>query len=121
MKIQHLILPLMMCISLSGCVVAAVADLAATTVVTAGKVAVKGTGALVRAAIPDGDDDEKKDKKKKRKDKQEGNTAQSSAVATPVQQQYPYAATPTSTQDTSAAAYGTDSSQSVSYPVYQQY
>ncbi|SUA35911.1 Uncharacterised protein [Neisseria zoodegmatis] len=50
---------------LNGCVVAAAADLAATTVLTVGKVAVKGTGAVVRAAIPDGGDD------KKEKDKQE--------------------------------------------------
>lgn len=53
------------CLMLNGCVVAAAADLAATTVLTVGKVAVKGTGAVVRAAIPDGDGD------KKEKDKQD--------------------------------------------------
>ncbi len=56
------------CLMLQGCVVAAAADLAATTVLTAGKLAVKGTGALIDAAIPDGDDDDdKKDKKRKKK------------------------------------------------------
>ncbi|WP_348773801.1 NF038104 family lipoprotein [Kingella negevensis] len=53
-----------LCLSLQGCVVGAVADLAATTVVTAGKLAVKGTGAVIGAMIPDGDKDEKKSKKK---------------------------------------------------------
>lgn len=57
------------CLMLQGCVVATAADLAATTVLTAGKLAVKGTGALIDAAIPDGDDDDddKKDKKRKKK------------------------------------------------------
>lgn len=50
---------------LNGCVVAAAADLAATTVLTVGKVAVKGTGAVVRAVIPDGGDDKKEEKDKK--------------------------------------------------------
>lgn len=57
------------CFMLQGCVVAAAADLAATTVLTAGKLAVKGTGALIDAAIPDGDDDKKDKKRKKKKDK----------------------------------------------------
>ncbi|MDO4641089.1 MAG: NF038104 family lipoprotein [Neisseria sp.] len=48
------------CLSLQGCLVASAVDLAATTVVTAGKIAVKGTGAVINAAIPD---KEKKDKK----------------------------------------------------------
>ncbi|MDO1509206.1 MULTISPECIES: NF038104 family lipoprotein [unclassified Neisseria] len=55
------------CALLNGCVVAAAADLAATTVLTVGKVAVKGTGAVVRAAIPDGDDEEKEEDKKRKK------------------------------------------------------
>lgn len=59
------------CLLLNGCVVAAAADLAATTVLTAGKVAVKGTGAVVRAAIPDGDSNEKKAQKEKKKQQQE--------------------------------------------------
>lgn len=48
-------------LSLQGCVVASAVDLAATTVLTAGKLAVKGTGALIDAAIPDKDDKKKKD------------------------------------------------------------
>ncbi|MDO4226704.1 hypothetical protein BWD09_09065 [Neisseria dentiae] len=59
------------CLLLNGCVVAAAADLAATTVLTVGKVAVKGTGAVVRAAIPDGDSDEEKAQKEKKKQQQE--------------------------------------------------
>lgn len=48
---------------LGGCVVGAAVDLAATTVLTAGKIAVKTTGAVVDAVIPDKDDDDKKNKK----------------------------------------------------------
>ncbi|MFS6938923.1 NF038104 family lipoprotein [Neisseria animaloris] len=55
------------CALLNGCVVAAAADLAATTVLTVGKVAVKGTGAVVRAVIPDGDDEEEEKEKKRKK------------------------------------------------------
>ncbi|STZ76644.1 NF038104 family lipoprotein [Bergeriella denitrificans] len=62
MSLRNLIAAAAVCSVLSGCVVAAAADLAATTVMTAGKIAVKGTGALVRAAIPDGDN---KDNKRK--------------------------------------------------------
>lgn len=61
----------MMCLGLQGCVVAAAADLAATTVLTAGKLVVKGTGAVIDAAIPDKDDDEKKEKKSKKKKQKE--------------------------------------------------
>ena len=65
MTLNTLILPLIVSFALSGCVVGAAADLAATTVLTAGKLAVKGTGALIDAAIPDDDDeDDKKEKKK---------------------------------------------------------
>ena len=49
-----LLLPLLF--SLQGCLVASAVDLAATTVFTAGKLVVKGTGAVVDAAIPDKDD-----------------------------------------------------------------
>ncbi|WP_416192329.1 NF038104 family lipoprotein [Neisseria sp. CCUG12390] len=72
MKFNTLILPLAASFILSGCVVAAAADLAATTVFTAGKLAVKGTGALIGAAIPDDDDEDedKKEKKKARKEKE---------------------------------------------------
>lgn len=43
---------------MQGCTAIAIVDAAASTVVTAGKVVVKGTGAVVGAAIPDGDKDE---------------------------------------------------------------
>jgi hypothetical protein len=69
MKLKNLT-PLAACLILSGCVVGAAVDLAATTVVTAGKLAVKGTGAVINAAIPDGDDKKKKDKKKQKKAQQ---------------------------------------------------
>ncbi len=44
---------LVVCLPLQGCLVASAVDLAATTVLTAGKLAVKGTGAVIDAAIPD--------------------------------------------------------------------
>lgn len=53
-----------MCLALQGCMVVSAVDLAATTVLTAGKLAVKGTGALIDAAIPDGDDEDDEKKKK---------------------------------------------------------
>ena len=43
--------------------IGAAADLATTTVLTAGKLVIKGTGAVIDAAIPD-----KKDKKEKSKE-----------------------------------------------------
>lgn len=50
---------LLLCITqLSGCTVITIVDAAASTVVGVGKVAVKGTVAVVDAAIPDGDDEE---------------------------------------------------------------
>ncbi|EGZ45976.1 NF038104 family lipoprotein [Neisseria wadsworthii] len=55
------------CFGLQGCLVASAVDLAATTVFTAGKVVVKGTGAVIDAAIPDKDKDENKKKRKKEK------------------------------------------------------
>ena len=58
-----LLLPMLL---LQGCLVVSAVDLAATTVFTAGKLVVKGTGALVDAGIPDGDD--KDDKEKNGKD-----------------------------------------------------
>ncbi len=69
MKIKWLAITAM-CFMLQGCVVAAAADLAATTVLTAGKLAVKGTGAIIDAAIPDDDDDEDDKKKKRKKEKE---------------------------------------------------
>lgn len=62
-KMKWLIISVM-CLALQGCMVVSAVDLAATTVLTAGKLAVKGTGALIDAAIPD-DDDEDDEKKKK--------------------------------------------------------
>ncbi len=56
--------PLAAGLLLGGRVVASAVDLAATTVFTVGKIAVKTTGAVVDAVIPDGNDD--KDKKKAR-------------------------------------------------------
>lgn len=70
-KLIQLSALLTLCLGLQGCVVAAAADLVGTTVLTAGKLAVKGTGALIDAAIPDGDDDDKDKKKKKKKDEDE--------------------------------------------------
>lgn len=70
-KLIQLSALLTLCLGLQGCVVAAAADLVGTTVLTAGKLAVKGTGAVVGAMIPDGDDDEDKKKKKKDENKDE--------------------------------------------------
>lgn len=50
---KRLIPALFLCLTLNGCVVGAAVDLAATTVLTAGKLVVKGTGAVIDAAIPD--------------------------------------------------------------------
>ncbi|WP_107688981.1 NF038104 family lipoprotein [Neisseria wadsworthii] len=55
------------CFGLQGCLVASAVDLAATTVFTAGKVVVKGTGAMIDAAMPDKDEDENKKNRKKEK------------------------------------------------------
>ena len=65
-------LPLLaaICCTLQGCVVASAVDLAATTVVQTGKIAVKGTSAAVRAVIPDGNDDDKKAKKEQKQREQ---------------------------------------------------
>lgn len=57
-----LLITLLASVSLiQGCTVIAIADAAASTVVGVGKVAVKGTVAVVDAAIPDGDDEEEED------------------------------------------------------------
>lgn len=61
MKMKTLLLPLVR-LALNGCVVRAAVDLAATTVMTAGKVVVKGTGAVIDAVIPDRD--KKKDRER---------------------------------------------------------
>lgn len=66
---KRLLPALALCLMLNGCVVGAAVDLAATTVLTAGKLVVKGTGAVIDAAIPDGkkDKDKEKEKEKRRK------------------------------------------------------
>ena len=61
---KRLIPAFALCLTLNGCVAGAAVDLAATTVLTAGKLIVKGTGAVIDAAIPDGKKD--KDKEKER-------------------------------------------------------
>ena len=68
MNIKVLLLPVFLSLALSGCIVTSAFNLAATTVMTAGKIAVKGTGALINAAIPD--KDKKKDKEKKFREQQ---------------------------------------------------
>ncbi|OFN88041.1 NF038104 family lipoprotein [Neisseria sp. HMSC064E01] len=68
MNIKVLLLPAFLSLALSGCIVTSAVNLAATTVMTAGKIAVKGTGALINAAIPD--KDKKKDKEKKSREQQ---------------------------------------------------
>jgi len=58
-KIIHAnILILILSQALSGCTVIAIADTAASAVVGVTKIAVKGTVAVVDAAIPDGDDED---------------------------------------------------------------
>lgn len=66
---KRLLPALALCLTLNGCVVGAAVDLATTTVLTAGKLVVKGTGAVIDAAIPDGkkDKDKEKEKEKRRK------------------------------------------------------
>ena len=68
MKKKALLLPVFLSLALSGCIVTSAVNLAATTVMTAGKIAVKGTGALINAAIPD--KDKKKGKEKKSREQQ---------------------------------------------------
>ena len=61
---KRLIPALAFCLTLNGCVVGAAVDLATTTVLTAGKLVVKGTGAVIDAAIPDGKKEKEKSKEK---------------------------------------------------------
>ena len=77
---------------LGGCVVASAVDLAATTVFTVGKIAVKTTGAVVDAVIPDGNDDKDKKESKSKARKSESPPPPSTAdyhPATPVYQPAP--------------------------------
>lgn len=46
------------CVLLNGCIVTSAVGLAVDTVATAGKVAVKTTGAVVDAVTPDSDDED---------------------------------------------------------------
>jgi len=62
MKTLLLALSIFVLLNLQGCTVVAIADAAASTVIGVGKVAVKGTVAVVDAAIPDGDDDDEDQK-----------------------------------------------------------
>ena len=71
---KRLLPTLALCLTLNGYVVGAAVDWAATTVLTAGKLVVKGTGAVIDAAIPDGKkakDKEKEKEKSKEKPKSE--------------------------------------------------
>lgn len=63
---KRLIPAFALCLTLNGCVVGAAVDLAATTVLTTGKLVVKGTGAVIDAATPDGKKDKDKEKEKKK-------------------------------------------------------
>lgn len=74
MNAHRLIMPAVLCFSLGGCMVGAAVDLAATTVFTAGKLAVKGTGALIDAAIPDKDEREAQKAEKQRKEAEKAKT-----------------------------------------------
>ncbi len=61
-KMTRLLSVLFITTLLSGCLLYTAADLAATTVLTTAKIAVKATGAVADAVIPDSDDeDEDKD------------------------------------------------------------
>ena len=63
---NRLIPALALCLTLNGCVVGAAVDLAATTVLTTGKLVVKGTRAVIDAAIPDSKKDKDKEKEKEK-------------------------------------------------------
>lgn len=63
--------------ALSGCVIGAAVDLAATTVLTAGKLAVKATGAAVDAVIPDKKDQDKKEREQQKNRARDGGNSES--------------------------------------------
>ena len=63
---KRLIPALFLCLTLNGCVVGTAVDLATTTVLTAGKLVVKGTSAVIDAAITDGKKDKDKEKEKEK-------------------------------------------------------
>lgn len=62
LRLPRFVLLLPLVLTLQGCLVASAVDLAATTVFTAGKLVVKGTGAVIDAAIPDKDKEDKENK-----------------------------------------------------------
>ena len=67
---KRLIPALTICLTLNGCVVGAAVDLAATTVLTAGKLVFKGSWAVIDGGIPDGKKDkDKENEKEKSKEK----------------------------------------------------
>ncbi|UOO80669.1 NF038104 family lipoprotein [Uruburuella suis] len=92
-SLRRTALPLATGLLLGGCVVASAVDLAATTVFTVGKIAVKTTGAVVDAVIPDGNDDKDKKESKSKARKAESLPPQPSAAdyhpTTPVYQPAP--------------------------------
>ena len=92
-SLRRTALPLAASLLLGGCVVASAVDLAATTVFTVGKIAVKTTGAVVDAVIPDGKDDKDKKENSGKARKAESPPPQSSAAdyrpAAPVYQPAP--------------------------------
>ena len=92
-SLRRTALPLAAGLLLGGCVVASAVDLAATTVFTVGKIAVKTTGAVVDAVIPDGNDDKDKKESKSKARKAESLPPQPSAAdyhpTTPVYQPAP--------------------------------
>ncbi|MDA9004065.1 NF038104 family lipoprotein [bacterium] len=55
---MKLYLVILAVIGLQSCTVVAIVDAAASTAITAGSLVVQGTGAVIGAAIPDGDDDD---------------------------------------------------------------
>ena len=77
LRLPRFVLLLPLVLTLQGCLVASAVDLAATTVFTAGKLVVKGTGAVIDAAIPDKD---KEDKEKKDQPADQALPAKSSNV-----------------------------------------
>lgn len=56
-SITKLIVCMAMLILLNGCIVTSAVGLAASTVMTAGEIAVKTTGAVADVIIPDSDDE----------------------------------------------------------------
>lgn len=62
MKLFRLFFISLAVLNLTGCLVTSVVGLAVDTVTTAGSIAIKTTGAVVEAVIPNGDDEDEKEK-----------------------------------------------------------